>query len=66
LLVWDITEGDKGVCDLMIKPWFNYISVRTADSLIIIVGTFLDKVSKDDRKSGKFDELLRKVLIVSM
>ena len=59
LLVWDITEGDKGVGDL--KPWLNHISVRAADSLIIIVGTFLDKVSEDDRQSGKIDELLRKV-----
>ena len=59
LLVWNITEGDAGVTDL--KPWLNNISVRAPDSCIIIVGTFLDKVSEEDRQSGKINELLRKV-----
>ena len=59
LLVWNITEGDAGVADL--KPWLNNISLRAPDSCIIVVGTFLDKVSKEDRRSGKIDELLRKV-----
>ena len=59
LLVWNVTEGDAGVADL--KPWLNNISVRAPDSCIIVVGTFLDKVSEEDRQSGKIDDLLRKV-----
>ena len=59
LLVWNVTEGDAGVADL--KPWLNNISVRAPDSCVIVVGTFLDKVSKEDRQSGKIDDLLRKV-----
>ena len=59
LLVWNVTEGDEGVADL--KPWLNNISVRVPDSCIIVVGTFLDKVSEKDRQSGKIDDLLRKV-----
>ena len=59
LLVWNVTEGDVGVADL--KPWLNNISVRAPDSCIIVVGTFLDKVSEEDRRSGKIDDLLRKV-----
>ena len=60
LLVWNITEGDKGVADL--KPWLNNISVQAPGSCIIVVGTFLDKVSEEDRQSGKIDDLLRKVV----
>ena len=59
LLVWNVTEGDAGVADL--KPWLNNISVRAPDSCVIVVGTFLDKVSEEDRQSGKIDDLLRKV-----
>ena len=59
LLVWNVTEGDAGVADL--KPWLNNISVRAPDSCIIVVGTFLDEVSEEDRQSGKLDDLLRKV-----
>ena len=59
LLVWNVTEGDAGVADL--KPWLNNISVRAPDSCIIVVGTFLDKVSEEDRQSGKIDDLLGKV-----
>ena len=59
MLVWNVTERDAGVADL--KPWLNNISVRAPDSCIIVVGTFLDKVSEEDRQSGKIDELLRKV-----
>ena len=59
LLVWNVTEGDAGVADL--KPWLNNISVRAPDSCVIVVGTFLDKVSEEERQSGKIDELLRKV-----
>ena len=59
LLVWNVTEGDAGVADL--KPWLNNISVRTPDSCVIVVGTFLDMVSEEDRQSGKIDDLLGKV-----
>ena len=50
LLVWNITEGDAGDDDL--KPWLNNISARAPGSSVIIVGTFLDKVSEEDRRSG--------------
>ena len=59
LLVWNVTEGDAGVADL--KPWLNNISVRAPDSCIIVVGTFLDKISEEDRQSGKIYDLLIKV-----
>ena len=59
LLVWNVTEGDAGVADL--KPWFNNISVRAPGSCVIVVGTFLDKVSEEDRVSGKIDDLLKKI-----
>ena len=58
LLVWNITEAD-GINDL--EPWLNNISARAPGSPVIIVGTFLDKVPEEDRKSGMLDDLLRKV-----
>ena len=59
LLVWNITEGDAGIDDLM--PWLSNISARAPGSFVIIVGTFLDKVPEEDRKSGMLDGLLHKV-----
>ena len=59
LLLWNVTEGDAGVADL--KPWLDSISVRASNSCLIIVGTYLDKVSKEDRESGKIDDLMQKV-----
>ena len=59
LLVWNITEGDAGVADL--KPWLSSISLLAPDSCVIVVGTFLDKVSKEDRQTGKIESLLQKV-----
>ena len=59
LLVWNIIEGDGGIDDL--KPWLNTISARAPGSPVIIVGTFLDKVSEEDRRSGILDGLLQKV-----
>ena len=56
LLVWNVTEGDAGVADL--KPWLNNISVQAPNSCVIVVGTFLDKVSEEDRQSGKIDAML--------
>ena len=59
LVVWKVTEGITGVTDL--KPWLDSISARAPDSYVIIVGTFLDKVSSDNRQSGELDDLLEKV-----
>ena len=59
LLVWNVTKGDAGIADL--KLWLNNISARAPNSRIIIVGTFLDMVSEEDRRSGKLDDLLQKV-----
>ena len=59
LLVWNVTEEDAGIAGL--KPWLNNISMRAPDSSVIVVGTHLDKVSKEDRQSGKIDNLLLKV-----
>ena len=59
LLVWNITEGEAGIDDL--EPWLNNISARAPGSSVIIVGTFLDKVPEEDRKSGVLDDLLHKI-----
>ena len=59
LLVWNVTKGDAGIADL--KLWLNNISARAPNSRIIIVGTFLDMVSEEDRRLGKLDDLLQKV-----
>ena len=59
LLVWNVTEGDVGIDDL--EPWLSNISARAPGSPVIIVGTFLDKVSEEDRRSGIVDGLLHKV-----
>ena len=59
LLVWNVTEGDAGIAGL--KPWLNNILLRAPDSCVIVVGTFLDKVSEEDRQSGIIDDLLNKV-----
>ena len=59
LLVWNVTEGDAGIDDL--EPWLNNISARAPGSSVIIVGTFLDKVSEGDRRSGILDGLLHKI-----
>ena len=60
LLVWNVTEGDAGIAGL--KPWLNNIYARAPGSHVIIVGTFLDMVSRVDRLSGKIDNLLQKVM----
>lgn len=57
LLVWDITEGEKGKADL--KPWMSNISLRAPGSTVVIVATFLDKVPEDVRASGKVEELCK-------
>ena len=60
LLVWDVTDGYSGVAEL--KLWLKVISVRAPNSCVIVVGTFLDQVSKEDRQSGKIDDILGKLL----
>ena len=59
LVLWNVTEGDAGVDNL--KPWLNNISLLSPDSCIIVVGTFLDLVSEEDRQLRKTDNLLHKV-----
>ena len=59
LVVWKVTEGVAGIAGL--KRWLDSISARAPDSYVIIVGTFLDKVSNNDRQSGKLDDLLQEV-----
>ena len=58
LLLWNVTEGDDGVSSL--KPFLDSISTQVPDSCVIIVGTFLDMLS-DEEKSEKVDYLLGKV-----
>ena len=59
LLVRKVTEGDAGIADL--KPWLDNISAWAPNCCVIVVGTFLDKVSEEDRQSGKINDLLRKI-----
>ena len=60
LLVWNITHGEKGVREL--KPWLDNVALRAPNSKVIIVATFYDKVSDDDREDGgKVDQLLQQV-----
>ncbi|XP_065915801.1 leucine-rich repeat serine/threonine-protein kinase 1-like [Dysidea avara] len=58
LLLWNVTEGDDGVSSL--KPFLDSISTQVPDSCVIIVGTFLDMLS-DEEKSEKVNYLLGKV-----
>jgi len=59
LLVWNIMEGKEGIADL--KPWMSNISLRAPGSTVVVVATFLDKVSEDTRKSGMVEELCQQV-----
>ena len=58
LLVWNVTEGEAGFADL--KAWLNSISVQAPHTCVVVVGTFLDKVSEEDRHLGKIDDLLQR------
>jgi len=58
LLLWNITEGDIGISGL--KPYLDCIFTQFPDSCVIIVGTFLDMLS-DEEKIEKIDDLLGKV-----
>ena len=60
LLVWNITHGEEGVCEL--KPWLDSIALRAPNSKVIVVATFYDKVPEEDREDGgKVDQLLQQV-----
>ena len=60
LLVWNITRGEEEVCKL--KPWLDNIALRAPNSKVIIVATFYDKVSEEEREDGgKVDQLLQQV-----
>ena len=59
LLCWNITEGDNGIANL--RPWLNNISLRAPGSSVVVVATFLDKLSEEDRKAGLEKELCKKV-----
>ena len=61
LLLWNITHGEKGIREL--KPWLDNIAHRAPNSKVIIVATFYDKVSEEDRQDGgKVDQLLQQVI----
>ena len=59
LLLWNITEGNTGILEL--ESWLNLISLKVPDACVIVVGTFLDKISKEDHQSGKIDNVLKRV-----
>ena len=57
LLVWNVKHGEQGVQEL--KPWLDNIALRAPHSCVLIVGTHLDCVEKDDRP--EVDRLLEMV-----
>ena len=57
LLLWNITEGPKGVNGLH-KTMYN-LSIHAPGCCVIIVATFLDCISSRDRQAGKIQELLQ-------
>ena len=57
LLLWNITEGAKGVNGLH-KIMYN-LSIYAPGCCVIIVATFLDCISTRDRQAGKIQELLQ-------
>ena len=58
LLVFNLTHGDNGVEEL--KPWLNNIQLRAPWSLVIIVGTHLDKIPSA-QKTNVVNGILHKV-----
>ena len=60
VVVWRVTDGEEGIEEL--KMWLDNIAVRAPKSPIIIVGTFLDKLSKEQRQN-KYDEQLQQKVI---
>ena len=61
LLLWNITREENGIREL--KPWLDNIALRAPNSKVIIVATFYDRVSEEDRQDGgKVDQLLQQVI----
>ena len=60
LLLWNITEGVKGISRLH-KIMYN-LSVYAPGCCVIIVATFLDCISMQDRQAGKIQEILQHVV----
>lgn len=59
VIVWRVTDGEDGIEEL--KLWLDNIAARAPQSSIIIVGTFLDKLSKEQRQSKYSEQLMQKV-----
>lgn len=61
LLIWDLTDGERGVWAL--KPWLDNLVMRVPGCTVIIVGTKLDMVREDNLQTyqqwiaGKIEEL---------
>ena len=65
LLVWNLCDGEQGIKDL--SSWLNNISARTGHSshksVVIIVGTHLDVVTKYEKHYGhSYVERMRHVI----
>ncbi len=59
LLVWKVTDREKGIADL--KPWLDNLETRVPNSTVIIVGTHLDQVSDEDKANGFEAEMNGKI-----
>ena len=49
LLLWKMTEGKDGVMEL--KPWLDNIAARVPGSKVMVIGTFFDKLSEEEKKT---------------
>ena len=58
LVVWRLTDGDEGIGEL--RLWLDNIAARAPDSPIIIVGTFLDGLTSEERDAKLEVRLLEK------
>ena len=59
LLVWNVEERDEGIASL--KPWLDNLQFRVPLSLVIIVGTHLDKIDASERAESFEDDIIDKV-----
>ena len=60
IVVWRVIDGEAGIEEL--KMWLDNIAARAPQSPVLIVGTFLDKLSREQRQS-KFSEHLQDKVI---
>ena len=44
-----MTEGKDGVMEL--KPWLDNIAARVPGSKVMVIGTFFDKLSEEEKKT---------------